>query len=124
MDFLSSILKDTKNEFASRASDGIAAGDVETFVDTGSYIFNALVSGSIFGGIPSNKITALAGESGTGKTFFCLSVVRSFLDSNPDAGVIYFETESSFSLQLIVILGLDDMIILISVHRGQIQKHS
>ena len=47
MDFLSSVLKDTKNEFASRASDGIAAGDVETFVDTGSYIFNALVSGSI-----------------------------------------------------------------------------
>ena len=107
MDFLSSILKDTKNEFASRASDGIAAGDVETFVDTGSYIFNALVSGSIFGGIPSNKITALAGESGTGKTFFCLSVVRSFLDANPDAGVIYFETESAISRQMIESRGID-----------------
>ena len=80
MDFLSQVIKDSKNEFASLASDGIAAGDVESFVDTGSYIFNALVSGSIFGGIPSNKITALAGESGTGKTFFCLSVVRNFLD--------------------------------------------
>ena len=75
MGFLDSVVKDSKNEFASFASEGIAAGDVESFVDTGSYIFNALVSGSIYGGIPSNKITALAGESGTGKTFFCLSVV-------------------------------------------------
>ncbi len=107
MDFLSSILKDTKNEFASRASDGIAAGDVEDFVDTGSYIFNALVSGSIFGGIPSNKITALAGESGTGKTFFCLSVVRNFLDADPDAGVLYFETESAISKQMIESRGID-----------------
>jgi RecA/RadA recombinase len=60
-----------------------------------------LVSGSLFGGIPSNKITAIAGESGTGKTFFCLSVVRNFLNSNPDAGVIYFETESALSKNMI-----------------------
>ena len=107
MDFLSQVIKDSKNEFASLAADGIAAGDVETFVDTGSYIFNALVSGSIFGGIPSNKITALAGESGTGKTFFCLSVVRNFLDSDPDAGVLYFETESAISRQMIESRGID-----------------
>ena len=66
MDFLQQVIKDSKNEYASVAADGIAAGDVESFIDTGSYIFNALVSGSIFGGIPSNKITALAGETGTG----------------------------------------------------------
>jgi RecA/RadA recombinase len=107
MDFLSQVIKDSKNEFASLASDGIAAGDVESFVDTGSYILNALVSGSIFGGIPSNKITALAGESGTGKTFFCLSVVRNFLDLDPDAGVIYFETESAISKQMIESRGID-----------------
>lgn len=107
MNFLSQVIKDSKNEYASFVSEGIAAGDVECFIDTGSYIFNALVSGSLFGGIPSNKITALAGESGTGKTFFCLSVVRSFLDSNPDAGVIYFETESAISKQMIESRGID-----------------
>ena len=101
-------IKDSKNEFASFVSEGIAAGDVESFVDTGSYIINALVSGSIYGGFPSNKITALAGESGTGKTFFCLSVVRKhFLDSDPDAGVIYFETESAISKQMIESRGID-----------------
>jgi RecA/RadA recombinase len=107
MDFLTQVIKDSKNEFASLASDGVAAGDIETFVDTGSYIFNALVSGSIFGGIPSNKITALAGESGTGKTFFCLSIVRNFLNLDPDAGVIYFETESAISKQMIESRGID-----------------
>lgn len=107
MNFLSQVIKDSKNEYASFVSEGIAAGDVESFIDTGSYVFNALVSGSLFGGIPSNKITALAGESGTGKTFFCLSVVRSFLDSNPDAGVIYFETESAISKQMIESRGID-----------------
>jgi len=101
MDFLQQVIKDSKNEYASLVSDGVAAGDVESFVDTGSYVFNALVSGSLFGGIPSNKITAIAGESGTGKTFFCLSVVRNFLNSNPDAGVIYFETESALNKQMI-----------------------
>jgi len=101
MDFLQQIIKDSKNEYVALVSDGVAAGDVESFVDTGSYIFNALVSGSLFKGIPSNKITAIAGESGTGKTFFCLSVVRNFLNSNPDAGVIYFETESALNKQMI-----------------------
>ena len=107
MGFLDTVIKDSKNEYASFVSDGIAAGDIESFIDTGSYMVNALVSGSIFGGFPSNKITALAGESGTGKTFFCLSVVRSFLDSNPDAGVIYFETESAISKDMIESRGID-----------------
>ena len=107
MDFLSQVIKDSKNEFASIAADGVAAGDIESYIDTGSYVFNALVSGSLFGGIPSNKITALAGESGTGKTFFCLSVVRHFLDTDPDAGVIYFETESAISKKMIESRNID-----------------
>jgi len=107
MDFLKQIIKDSKNEYASVASDGIAAGDVESFVDTGSHIFNALVSGSIVGGIPSNKITALAGETGTGKTFFCLSVAKNFLQTNPEAGVLYFETESAISKEMVETRGID-----------------
>ena len=107
MGFLDSVIKDSGNEFASVVSDGVAAGDITSFVDTGSYIFNAVVSGSLFGGIPSNKVTALAGESSTGKTFFALSVVRSFLDNNPDGGVIYFESESAISRDMIESRGID-----------------
>jgi len=107
MSFLQSVIKELDNEFASVADDGIATGDCDGFVDTGSYILNALISGSIFGGLPSNKITALAGESSTGKTFFALSIVKYFLNSNPDAQVIYFETESAVSKDMMVSRGID-----------------
>ena len=101
MNFLQDIVKEIDNEYASLVSDGVAAGDTSGFIDTGSYIFNALVSGSIFGGIPGNKITALAGESSTGKTYFCLGVVEHFLKSDTNSGVIYFESESAISKSLI-----------------------
>jgi RecA/RadA recombinase len=107
MNFFNDIVKEIGNEYAGLVSEGVAAGDISSFVDTGSYIFNALVSGSIFGGIPSNKITAIAGESSTGKTFFTLGVVRSFLSSDPGAGVIYFESESAISREMIEERGID-----------------
>jgi len=107
VNFLQDVVKEIGNEYAALVADGVAAGDCDSFVDTGSYTFNALVSGSIFGGIPSNKITAIAGESSTGKTFFCLSIVKHFLDSNPNAGVIYFESESAITREMITSRGID-----------------
>ena len=95
MSFIKSVISDLENEFASVVEDGVASGDCDSFIDTGSYIFNALLSGSIYGGLPANKITALAGESSTGKTFFALSMVRYFLEQNPTGEVIYFESESA-----------------------------
>lgn len=106
-DFLKDIIKTTGNEYAALVSDGVEAGDVDSFIDSGSYIFNALLSGSIYGGLPSNKITAIAGESATGKTFFVMGMVKSFLDQNPDAGVLYFESESAITKQMVVDRGID-----------------
>ena len=106
-DFLKDIIKQTGNEYASLVSDGVEAGDVDSFIDTGSYIFNALLSGSIYGGLPSNKITAIAGESATGKTFFIMGMVKNFLDENPDAGCLYFESESAITKQMVVDRGID-----------------
>jgi len=107
MDFLKDIAKQAGNEYAGLVADGVEAGDVSSFIDTGSYIFNALLSGSIYGGLPSNKITAIAGESATGKTFFVMGMVKNFLDANPDAGVIYFESESAITQQMVVDRGID-----------------
>ena len=106
-DFLKSIIKEVGNEYASLVANGVEAGDVESYIDKGSYIFNALLSGSLHGGLPSNKITALAGESATGKTYFAMGIVKTFLDSNSDAGVIYFESESALTKQLIIDRGID-----------------
>ena len=105
-DFLKSIIKETGNEYATLASDG-TGGDVDNFIDTGSYSFNALLSGSIYGGLPDSRITAIAGEAATGKTFFALGVVKNFLDMDKDAGVIYFESESAVSKSMVESRGVD-----------------
>ncbi len=105
--FLKDIIKDVGNEYATLVSDGIDSADVTNFIDTGSYSFNALLSGSIFGGLPGNKITAIAGEAATGKTFFALGICKNFLDKDKEAGVIYFESESAISKEMIVSRGVD-----------------
>ena len=105
--FLKDIIKETGNEYATLASDGVTGGDVDSFIDTGSYAFNALLSGSIYGGLPGNRITAIAGEAATGKTFFALGVCKSFLDKDKDAGVIYFESENAVSKDMLEQRGLD-----------------
>ena len=104
MDFLKEIVKEIGNEYTQLASD---IDETEKYVDTGSYIFNGLVSGSIFGGVSSNKITAIAGESSTGKTFFSLAVVKNFLDSNPDGYCLYFDTEAAVNKSLLTDRGID-----------------
>ena len=106
-DFLRDVIKNAGNEYAAIVDDGVEAGDVDSFIDTGSYIFNGLLSGSIYGGLPSNKITAIAGESATGKTYFLMGIVKNFLDADPDAGVIYFESESAITRNMVVDRGID-----------------
>ena len=104
MDFLKDIVKEIGNEYTQLASD---IDETERYVDTGSYIFNGLVSGSIYGGVSGNKITAIAGESSTGKTFFSLAVVKNFLDSNPDGYCLYFDTEAAVNKPLLESRGID-----------------
>ena len=113
MTFLKDIVKEIGDEYAQIASD---INEAETYVDTGSYIFNGLVSGSIFGGVSGNKITAIAGESSTGKTFFSLAVVKNFLDSNPTGMCIYFDTEAAVNKSLLADRGLDlDRLVVMNV---------
>ena len=104
--FLDTVLKDVGNEYAARVSDGVAAGDVAGYVDTGSYIFNALVSGSIYGGLPSNKVTAQLENRARARLsllflwfVISLTLIRS--------GVMYFESESAISQEMIVSRGID-----------------
>jgi len=113
MDLLKDLAKASGNELAGIVSDGIVAGDVDGYIDTGSYILNALVSGDIYRGIPSNKITALAGESATGKTFFALGMVQKFLDDNPEGNVVYFESESALTQEMLEDRGIDTSRILL-----------
>ena len=106
MNFLKSLVKSSGNEYAAIANDGLEA-DVSGFIDTGSYAFNALVSGSLKGGIPNNKILGIAGESATGKTYFALGIAAQFLADNPEGVILYFDSEQAVTSEMIVSRGLD-----------------
>ena len=94
-DFLKDIIKETGNEYASLVSDG-ASGDVTDFIDTGSYIFNALLGGGIHRGLPSNKITAIAVHNSEEDEYYCLVLdekKKLSLKSKDNEIIESFETE-------------------------------
>tara|TARA_R100000005_G_C5001741_1_gene208987 strand:- start:3664 stop:4713 length:1050 start_codon:yes stop_codon:yes gene_type:complete len=98
-DFLQDMLKVSGNDLASRVKDGIES-DVSGFMDTGSYAFNALLCGSLYGGMADNKILAIAGESATGKTYFTIGIVAKFLADRPDGVVLYFDSEQAVTSEM------------------------
>ena len=66
---------------------------ITEWIDTGNYHLNAVFSGDLFGGIPNNRTICLAGESGTGKTFLMLNMVREL--QKKGYYIIYYDTEGA-----------------------------
>ena len=111
--FLKDIIKEVGGDYASLASEIV---ENESYVDTGSYVLNALVSGSLFGGISQNKITALAAPEACGKTFIALSVVKNFLNQNGNGFCLYFDTESAITKTMLLEKGIDvNRVVIINV---------
>ena len=50
---------------------GIGFNDPTDWVSTGNYALNYLISGDFHKGVPLGKVTVFAGESGSGKSYFC-----------------------------------------------------
>jgi recombination protein RecA len=52
---------------------GLSVGfrDPDTWISTGNYTLNKLISGDFHKGIPLGKVSVFAGESGAGKSFIC-----------------------------------------------------
>lgn len=104
MDFLKDVIKEIGGDYT-RIAEQIQEDEV--YVDTGSYVLNGLISGSLLGGVSDNKITAFSGIQGSGKTFFSLAVVKSFLDNNPHGYCLYFDTESAVTKKLLSSRNID-----------------
>ncbi len=105
-DYAKKLLELSKNTSASIADDGLLA-DCDFFVDTGCYALNALISGSIYKGMPGNKIIGLAGDPATGKTYFALSIAYNFQQQDPNALVLYFDSESAITSDMLEGKGFD-----------------
>lgn len=102
--FFNKMLKDSN---ASIAVDEENSGVVRNWIDSGCYVFNALLSGDIYKGFPGNKIIGIGGASSVGKTFFVLSAVKAFLEDNPTGYVVYYDTESTISKSFLESRGID-----------------
>jgi len=113
-DFLRMMVKELRDENTTMADDGAGSAEFGDFIDTGSYALNAILSGSLYGGVPDNKVTAFAGESTTGKTFFVLGIVRSFLEKNPTGGVVYYDTEAAITKSMMSDRGIDTSRVIIA----------
>lgn len=104
--FLDNLIKISGSNYISKVSDGNES-DIGSYVGTGSYSLNALISGSIYGGIAGNKVTAFAGDPSTGKTFYALEVAKDFLSVNKTGVVFYFETENAVTTDQLTARGID-----------------
>jgi RecA/RadA recombinase len=105
--FFKTFIHDLGDPDTTVASDGLSSSEFTGYIDTGSYILNAAISGSLYGGIPNNKAVVFAGDPATGKTFFALGVVKSFLTDNKDGHVFYFDTESAVTNEMLTTRGID-----------------
>lgn len=105
--FFEQFISDLGDPNTSIAADGTASSEFSGYVDTGSYIFNAALSGSLFGGMPNNKAIVLGGATSVGKSFFALAIVKNFLASDPKARVFYADTESSITNDMMIERGID-----------------
>ena len=101
------LVKEINDEYTSIVRDGLGSSEFSGYIDTGSYMLNALLSGSIYGGVPNNKIITFAGDPSTGKTFFSLGILKKFLDDNPTGGCVYFDTEGAVTKQMMEERGVD-----------------
>ncbi len=100
--FLRQLIKEIQDENTSIAEDAVSSAEFDGYIDTGSLIFNAQLSGSLKGGLPNNKCLVLAGEYAVGKTFFALSMAKSFLDQNQDAFVFWYLAEPALTRKMLL----------------------
>lgn len=95
---------DSVNPHATYLSEG-SLSKVDGWINTGSYVLNAVISGSINKGIPKNRVTLFAGESMTGKTY----IITKILANAQKEGLVpvIFDTEGAIDSESASKLGLD-----------------
>lgn len=87
---------------------GISTGfsDPDTWISTGSYALNYLISGDFYKGVPMGKVTVLAGESGSGKSFLASgNIVKNAQDQG--IFVVLIDSESALDEAWLHALNVD-----------------
>ena len=78
---------------------------IKDYINTGSYILNACMTGSLFKGVPTGRVLTLAGEPGTGKSFLAVSVCREAQKKGYTP--VYMDSEGAIDKDFVERLGCD-----------------
>ena len=87
---------------------GMSAGfnDPTDWISTGNYALNYLVSGDFHKGVPLGKVTVFAGESGSGKSYFCAgNIVKAAQEQG--IFVVLIDSENALDEQWLQALDVD-----------------
>jgi len=91
-----------------KAVPGLSVGfnDPDTWISTGNYTLNKLISGDFSKGIPLGKVTVLAGESGAGKSYIAAgNIVKAAQDQG--IFVVLIDTENALDEKWLHALDVD-----------------
>jgi RecA/RadA recombinase len=92
----------------SKYGDTMDKSDISTvdhYIASGNYLLNACLTGSIYGGYPNNRAIALAGPSGTGKTYLLLNAIREA--QKQGYSIVFYDSENAVDRDLVVKFGID-----------------
>jgi RecA/RadA recombinase len=79
--------------------------NVKEWIDTGSYALNAIISGSLYGGVPMGRLTGFIGPESCGKTLMCNKVMANA--QRKGMHIAYFDTEGALDEETAKRLGCD-----------------
>lgn len=79
--------------------------NVDEWIDTGSLALNAIISGSMYKGIPVGRVTQFAGPSMTGKTFFVQKIIANAQKMGKH--VVVFDSENAIDADGAIGFGID-----------------
>jgi recombination protein RecA len=85
--------------------DSNSLSTVTEWIDTGSYALNAIVSGSLYGGVPMGRLTAFIGAESCGKTLMANKIMANA--QKKGMYVAYFDTEGALDQATATRLGCD-----------------
>jgi len=97
------ILEDLNPSAASLNDNSLSS--VNEWIDTGSYALNAIISGSLYGGVPMGRLTGFVGPESCGKTLMCNKVMANA--QKKGMYIAYFDTEGALDEATAKRLGCD-----------------
>lgn len=87
------------------SDDSVGVSEITDYISVGNYACNACLTGSMFGGIPNNRISALSGISGVGKTYLLLNIAREA--QNKGHFVIWYDSENAIEKKMLKQFGIN-----------------